>query len=227
VRLLLTSDWQTDVSNLDLCETALSELIDANNSFMPDAIIHGGDLKEPYSPVHVAVVQFWVHAVKAIRAAEHQTELIILEGNHDRTSQSPESKSWLDIMRMAGAVVATKPKLYQIENAGWICLLPYIANKEKEKKAASRLWRVASKKQGPRVCIFHTEIAGAAMSPLIKAVGNTVEDLRLDRYDAAFGGHLHDYQRVTDTVYYIGSPFCHSWAEADSRKGFVYVEITE
>lgn len=49
MKLLLTSDTQSEFSNLSECETSLQELLAAAEKYKPNAIIHAGDLKEIYN----------------------------------------------------------------------------------------------------------------------------------------------------------------------------------
>lgn len=222
MKLLLTSDTQAEFNNLDLCEISIQELIAAANKYKPDAIIHAGDLKELYNPCDLRVVKFWVRAVRAIK--EEGFRFIILLGNHDRLSQSVDSKNWLDILRAAGAETISRPRVKQIGDCG-VAFLPYTSDKKEELQWAKNLHE-HTRVPMPSVCIFHTELSGAFMNPGIQARGNTLEDLYLDKYSAAFGGHLHMHQKVMDTIWYIGSPFCQDWGETNQKKGHLLATIT-
>lgn len=121
-KFLLTSDWQIDFSNLQECEQSLDELLAAAAKYKPAAIIHGGDMKDAYDPVACEVVKFAVRMTKRIREAGFR--FIILLGNHDRISQSAESKNWLDVLAAAGAEVVTEPKIKIIAGAA-VAFVPY------------------------------------------------------------------------------------------------------
>src|ERR1017187_5871187 len=136
VRLLVTSDTQCQLSNLDLCEQSIQELLQQAAKYKPDAIIHGGDLKEQYSPVQLQVPKFWVRAIQQIVKANHR--FIVLLGNHDRISQSAESKNWLDILRAAGAETVSLPRWKQIGD-GHVAFLPFCADKKLERRWAREL----------------------------------------------------------------------------------------
>lgn len=227
MNLLLTSDWQAEVGNLDLCEIALTELLAAAKKYQPIAIIHAGDLKESYNPVDIRVVKFWMRAIRQIKDAGFR--FIVNMGNHDRISQSRESKNWFDILRAAGAETVTKPA---VKRWAWnddhiaIAFLPYTADKALEVEWANQLDVDTASNGAYKILIFHTEVNGAVMNSAgVKAKGNTARDLKFDVYDACFGGHLHMHQKIRKNAWYIGSPFCMDWSEANGRKGHLLVEL--
>lgn len=216
MRLLLTSDTQAEFSNLPECEQSLLELLQAADKYQPDAIIHAGDLKEHYNPADLRVIKFWVRAVRKIA---DKYRFIILRGNHDRISQDKDSKDWLDVLRAAGAETVSLPKIKRIGD-GTVGFLPFTPDKQQEIGWAKDLAKLGSK--GPRVLIFHTEIKGAYMTASKLGEGNTAQDLCFDQWDACLGGHLHTFQELTDCrAWYIGSPFCMDWSEANEQKGHV------
>lgn len=225
MRLLFTSDWQCDFTNLQECEIALEELLAAAAKYGLDAVIHAGDLKDAYSPVDVEVVKFCVRMVRRIRQAGHR--LIILLGNHDRVSQSAESKNWLDVLQAAGAEIVTKPKIKQIADAA-VALLPYASDSQVVLRGAKALSEGTQGHTGPRILVFHAEVAGTVINAGGRlGRGLTAEDLGFAGYDACLGGHIHRSQRIADNGWYIGSPFCQDWGEADSDHGHVLLSIDE
>lgn len=223
MRLLLTSDWQCDTNNLDLCEQSLQELLAAAKKYKPDAIIHAGDVKDAYSPVHVPVVSFAVRAVRRICEAGHR--LIILLGNHDRVSQTADSKNWLDVLRVAGAETVSKPRSKRIGD-GVVSFLPYTSDKKEERRWAAQL--AAEETTGLRVLIFHTEVKGAVLNGAgIPTSGADLDALGASHYTACFGGHIHGHQQIGKNAWYIGSPFCQDWSEANACKGHVLADIEQ
>lgn len=237
MRLVLASDFQAQVENLDLCSIAVDELLRTARDFKPDAIVLAGDLKEHYEPVSMFVVKFWVAIIGDMR--RRGLRVIVLLGNHDRISQSSRSKNWLDVLRAAGAEIVTKPR-WKTVGRGRVAFLPYTADAKKELRWARGL---AEDGRGRGdVLVFHTGVSGASMG-LIPGAGISPDDLigcapgtehRTTpdtedcgwAYEAAFGGHYHEHQKLKDyPIWYIGSPFCHSWSEVNQRKGHMTVEL--
>lgn len=226
IRLLFSSDWQVQFSNLQECDIVLDELIAAADKYKPDAIIHAGDVKDAYSPVDVMVVKFCVRMVRRIRAAGHR--LIILKGNHDRVSQSPEAKDWLDVLGAAGAEVVSSPRVKMIGETA-VAFLPYIAAEDELVAASKTLLEQTCEHPGAKILVFHAEIAGCVLNAGGGiGRGPTDKDLGFEHYTACFGGHIHDHQACGQSqghAWYIGSPFCQSWSEANSRKGNLLATI--
>jgi DNA repair exonuclease SbcCD nuclease subunit len=231
MRLLLLSDSQADFGNLDQCQTSIDEVLESANKYSPDAIIHAGDLKDAYNPVDIRLVKHWVRVTRQIVDAGYR--FIVLLGNHDRISQSFQSKNWLDILRAAGAETVVSFKSKRVGD-GQVYFMPFTSNKKLEKEWAIELMQMRNE-HAPRngrkdkaVLIFHTEVAGAVLNASgAKARGITLEDLRASEYAACFGGHIHRHQRLDKNVWFIGSPFCHDWSEANETKGHLIVDVDE
>jgi DNA repair exonuclease SbcCD nuclease subunit len=224
MKLLVTSDWQTDFANLDNCEICLDHLLRMIKKHEPDATVINGDLKDPYNPIDTRIAKFWVRAVRLITK---YCPVLINKGNHDRISQSSDSKDWLDILRAAGAKTASNPRA--IKAGDGVCFfLPFTKDKEEEKMWAEQLrqsWMLYPEGT-PTVLFFHTELLGASLGNGERlAEGNKPESLHMDRYDLCLGGHLHEFQVVRDWVYYTGSPFCQDWGEVNQKKGFTLVNL--
>lgn len=222
-RFLFQSDLQADFGNLQECEIALEELLAAANKYKPAAIIHAGDVKDAYSPVDVETVKFCVRMVRRIREAGHR--IIILLGNHDRISQSAESRNWLDVLQAAGAEIVTKPRVKVIQGVA-IGFLPYGVGETLIQGAKTLLSKTSGHGSGPKLLVFHSEITGSVINASGRlGKGVTGEDLGFEHYDACFGGHIHQHQKIADNAWYIGSPFCQDWGEADAAKGHLLVDI--
>jgi DNA repair exonuclease SbcCD ATPase subunit/DNA repair exonuclease SbcCD nuclease subunit len=225
MRLLLTSDWQCAFDNRDECEVALTELLAAAEKYHPDCIINAGDCKDQYDPVSLTVVKFWVRAIKKITGSGFR--FIILKGNHDRISQSAESKDWLDVLRAAGAeTVSSKPTVKHVGD-DFLFLLPFTSDKKQELAWAKELSSTWSPATSHRVLIFHTEVAGAQFGNGMPTNGSTPEALCFDSYEACLGGHIHKHQQICDNAWYLGSPFSMEWGDVNQAKGHVLVDIND
>lgn len=213
MKLLLWSDLQCHFSNIAECQIATKELLRTAAKEKPDVIINAGDLKDEYSPISQSVLKECVRATKQIVGAGYR--YIILKGNHDRESQSPEAEDWLSVLRAAGAEIVTKPRTMEIVDTR-IAFLPYYSDREDLKRYAAALGKTES-----YVLIFHCEVLGSTPGKQ----GISLEDLHSDQYMACFGGHIHNHQKLDDNTWYIGSPFTHDWSEADVAHGHLVVEI--
>jgi DNA repair exonuclease SbcCD ATPase subunit/DNA repair exonuclease SbcCD nuclease subunit len=213
MKMLLWSDLQCHFSNIAECQTALKELLRTAAKEKPDVIINAGDVKDEYSPISQSVIKECVRSTREIVAAGYR--YIILKGNHDRESQSPDATDWLSVLKAAGAEIITKPRTLVIADTR-IAFLPYIADKVRLVEAASTLAESAS-----AVLIFHAEVFGTTPGK----TGITLEDLGTEQYLACFGGHIHNHQHISWNSWYIGSPFTHDWNEANFPKGHLVVNF--
>ena len=224
MRAIFFSDTQVDFGNLQECETALDEVLASAAKYKPDVIIHAGDVKDEYSPISAEVVKFAVRMVRRIRKAGHR--FIILLGNHDRISQSSESKNWLDVLAAAGAEVVTKPQVKMVAGAA-VGFLPYTTVPEELKNATLGILERDERAfwaSYPRIPCRNSRFRGQCLGQ--GRPGVTAEDLQFDQFDACLGGHIHRHQRIGDyPAWYIGSPFCQDWGEADSRHGHLLVTV--
>lgn len=234
MKLLSTSDWQTDITNLPESTIALRELLQYAKKYKVDAIVHCGDLKERYDGISLRVVKFWARAVRTIVKAGFR--FLINLGNHDRLSQSSTSRNWLDVLRAAGAETFTKPGIAAVAE-GLVAFLPYTSNKQQELEWSDMLYNDKSIKvreswkpatyppDQPAVLVFHTEVQDMQLSSFgLKADGITPEQLHANCYNVCVGGHLHTFQ-WSNNVGYVGSPFTMDWGEVNEQKGHVLVTV--
>lgn len=220
-RLLCTSDWQCDYSNIDLCERAQEELLAWAAEYKPEAIINLGDFKERYDPIAGAVIKFWVRAIGQVRKAGFR--YIALQGNHDRLSQGRDAQHWMDVLCAAGAETVSRPKVISVGD-GSVAFLPFTPDKKQEIEWAAQLAEVVSASGFGRALCFHTGVGDVVSHQQ----GMTLEELGVSHYTAAFGGHVHEHQRLGDTdAWYVGSPFAQDWNEINQSKGMMLADIDE
>lgn len=221
MRMLLTADWQADTHNLAKCVIVRDELIAHIKEYKPDAVVHAGDLKHAYNPIDGHVINFWTKTTKLL---VELCPFFINLGNHDNFSQSLKSENWFDVLRSNGARTASRgPAVYQVGD-GHIAMLPFTKDKKLEQEWADNLVEDQRIKEGPCILIFHTEQTGASLGGK-RTWKNTDTNLHAEKYLGAFGGHFHEHQRLEGTnIWYVGSPFCQDWGEANQTKGHFLVD---
>lgn len=213
MRLILYSDMQAAPGNLEECDRAHQEVLAAIDKWKPDAAVFLGDGKEVYDPLPGSVVKAWIRYTREISS---KLPFYALMGNHDRFSQSIDSDNWMDVMHAAGAKTISAPLYSKALNAVFI---PYAHT------AQLRTW---AEKLDPvndeTILFFHCEVVVADLG-YRSTTGITPEELGVPKYAAAFGGHIHQFQQFQKKAWYVGSPFCQDWGEADQTKGIVLVDI--
>ncbi len=223
MRLLLTADWQVTPRNLDVCEAAAGQLLKLIGAHKPEAVIHLGDLKQAFNPVDVRVTNFWINVTRNISA---RCPLYVLLGNHDRSAPKDNAESFLPAIAAAGAFVWEQETVVPLWGT-FLAASPYIRDPEAQRAAFAHLAKAVKGKRS--VLLFHCEVKGSQynVQTPAKTSALTLEDLRVDQYLAAFGGHIHYQQEITKGCWYVGSPFCTEWGEANQQKGFLLADVTD
>jgi len=224
VKVLVTSDWQADYENLDLCKQAAEEILQLQSKYGFKVIVLAGDLKHAYNPVDVRVVNFWL---RTIGKWENAGLLVGIDlGNHDRVGMHVDKQNWLPVLRKGGAAAFDDPGFLEVGGAYRVAFLPFRSNPILLKREAHDL----AKRTRPEtdVLIFHSDLQSARYNVLSSSQSKDVvspEDLYPGRYLYCVGGHIHFQQRVAEKVWYVGSPFATDWGEANQRKGYILIDF--
>ena len=226
MRILITSDWQTDYENLELCSKAAEEILQLKEEHRFEVLIHAGDLKRQYNPIDVRIVNFWLKMIGKCRKAG--LEVFVNLGNHDRVGMHVDTQNWLPVVRKAGAFAYDEPQLVvgSFTDRGVsippLAFLPFRNNPVLLKREAHDLAKKANENS---ILIFHCDLKNARYNVLSRsAVDLSVEDLYPDKYMFCVGGHLHFQHKVADNIWYVGSPFAMDWGEANQRKGYLLID---
>ena len=222
MRILFTSDWQTDYDNLDLCRRAVDEILRLKDELGFDVLVLCGDLKHVYNPIDVRVINFWMKTVTAWRRAG--LDVVADLGNHDRVGMHVDKQNWFPVLRKAGVLAYDEPGYVDIRGEREIAVLPYRNSPQLIRREASDLARDSA--AAASVLVFHSELRGARYNVLARAEDAVLcpKDLHPERYLFCIGGHFHLQQRVEGNIWYCGSPFATDWGEANQRKGYLLVD---
>lgn len=217
-----TADLQCEWQNLDLCEKAWDEVLHHCKKYHIKTIVFAGDGKEAYDPVSIRVVKFWQKAIH--KAREQGITVYYLMGNHDRISTYSVAGNWLSILRHAGAITFSRPGVVQDDDRRFF-FLPFAKIKQLRDWSNELLNYKPNKHKD--VLFFHANLIEARYSRYGQKSDSkfTCDDLHVDYYKYCIGGDIHMPQRLgkRKNVYYVGSPFCCSWAEANQRKRYLVV----
>lgn len=219
--VIITSDFQADWSNLDLCEQAWDEVLDLCEEHHADTLVFAGDGKQAYNPVDIRVVKWWQKAI--IKATDRKIVVIYVRGNHDRVGQFTASESWLSILRRAGAITFDSSGVADV-NDFRIFVLPFAKPKETRERSRKLLKQNPDRKKD--ILVFHFDIENSKYNKLGMKSDASLKcsDIHNNRYRYCIGGHIHFPQLVKENVYYVGSPYCTDWGEANQRKRYILVD---
>jgi DNA repair exonuclease SbcCD nuclease subunit/predicted ATPase len=228
MKLLVSSDWQATPVNLPKCWMAVDDLIRYAHEHKVSTIVHCGDVKNALNPVDQRVTNFMVDVTK--RFQEEELGFIVLMGNHDRIGMSFETGSCAPVLASAGAHVVTTPtELHLLGSPYRFFMLPYQDSLQAAREQLKD-WAQRSAERKDSVLFFHQELSTAKMSRHMISRDTSalkVDELFPDKYRFCIGGHLHFPQKLEENVYYVGSPFCTDFGEANQRKRYLLVDLDD
>jgi len=219
MKILFTGDWQCSVQNLDKCRSVHEHLLEIISKNSVDLLVHLGDAKETMNPVDLRVTNFLSNSFKELSDV---CKVFFLIGNHDRAGMSDQSEDIGPVLRKAGAEVFDEIGLHEF-GGYYFWHFPYYRDRD----FVSSKTKTKIEHPDKTFILFHDSIPGCRMN-----LQATSEDgIRLpkrSKYLAAFGGHIHLHQQIEDLpIWFVGSPFCQDWGEANQKKGFVYVDTND
>jgi len=216
MRVVFTADWQAHSHNLEALDKITNFCIEQCKFRGAKYLVHCGDVKHHYNPVDLRVTNWMVSKIKQLK--DNGITLIVMLGNHDRASMnSPES--WFPTLKAAGAITVTRPRILKFGKYE-LAMVPYQPTSKEFRKAVDR---VAMSLDNKNAClVFHNEILGARFN-VITDIQEGVKRHKLheSKFQFCVGGHIHYHQQIGEKTYYVGSPFCHDWNEANQIKGIV------
>ena len=216
MKILFSSDWQATLSNLDRCEAALEQVLSIITRESIDQFVHLGDIKEQFNNIDVRVLNFAVGMVKRVRAAG--VPVWIVPGNHDYISPT-SPVHFLPALAEAGAHVFSEPAVTGWNGKASIWVIPYLRAAEDNDKAFKFVTK-GHLKENRHLLLFHNEVEGAEYRGSVHSKGAL--KLPWKQFDICIGGHIHRQQNIPGTnIWYVGSPFCCTWGEANESKGYL------
>ena len=228
MKILLTGDWQTQTTSLELSKRALEVELAIIKKEKIDIHIDTGDSKEEYSPVAVGVTNFQLERARQLAAVVPNRFRLL--GNHDRIGQHSDSRNWMTIFSDHCQCITDSNDLRIVDNVV-LAFLPYskdvsttVAAAASHARHIKKLLAAPKGKKLVPLLIFHCDVQGAKYSNVRKATSESklsVTKLHHELYKQCFGGHIHKRQTLSGNVHYVGNPFPTDMGEVNQEKGFV------
>jgi DNA repair exonuclease SbcCD nuclease subunit len=223
MKILFTSDWQASFQNLDQCEKVVADILALCERKHIKHVVHCGDVKDPFNPVDVRVVNWIVDVGR--RFCDAGIALYVNLGNHDKVGMADTTDDWFPVLEASGINTFRDPNSVTLSDGTRLFFVPYSRDNDKLRKWLRKFSKQASPHNS--ILVFHCEINGCQHNQLTKsknkdAVG--VKDLFRKQYMFCLGGHIHLFQQLSKNVYYVGSPFAYDWGEANQIKGHVIID---
>ncbi len=240
MRLLHTSDWHLGIAlgNKPLIEEQqffLEQFYEIVKDKKADGVIIAGDIFDSSISGNDAIA-LYNDAVTTL-CLKLQVPVFLIAGNHDGAARLASCNQLLE---KTGLFIAGKLKkdIKPIEmDDTAIFLLPYfnidearacfpeeeIKSYEDAMKTVCNYLRNQPTKCSKKVLAAHAYVSGASVSESDRAaqVGTAtiVSGSAFEGFDYVALGHLHKQQKISDHIYYSGTPVKFSFGEAYHQKG--------
>lgn len=243
MKLLHTADWHLGKTllNNSLIEDQnfiLNQFLDVADKLKPDAIIIAGDVYDRADPSTDAVDLFDEIIFKL---TEKKIPTLCIAGNHDSAERLNFGSRLFanEKFYITTKTVDAPESIVLADEFGevYFSLIPYFvptANDSAQRltfDAANKNYLARTRRSihaGKRsVAVAHAFVEGGEESDSERFVGTAgkVSAETFAGYDYVALGHLHKPQRISDNVFYSGSPLKYSAKESTHKKGVTFVEL--
>jgi DNA repair exonuclease SbcCD nuclease subunit len=241
VKILVSGDWQAQLSNLNRLELVVGQIIGECKKDPKTFFVHLGDIYHARNPVDVRVINFVRESLTAIRKA--CSGFYYVRGNHEPINMQDGSPSLCGMIADTGALAVADAEWVQIQGplltwnphmrrSLWMYFVPYFRDMTRQRTEFEGplnhiKLRTLEKHDDVRLLFFHNTITGSKQSLYTEGVGLTAADIGANKYDACFAGHVHLAQFVKPNIHVVGSPICQDFGELNYRHRIMAVTIPE
>lgn len=211
--ILFIGDPHIKPDNGDEIDILLNEIERVFHLKKYDAIVIGGDVMHYHERLFTQALN---KALEFIRRLSTLAFTYILVGNHDAVNNSifltdqhwmNALKTW-DRVKIVDTVIKVDDMILcpYVPPGRFIEALTTLSSKESKESKESE-WQNAS------IIFAHQEFKGCKMGAILSEDG---DEWKYD-YPTVVSGHIHDFQKVGENIYYPGSPLQHSFGDSDQR----------
>jgi DNA repair exonuclease SbcCD nuclease subunit len=203
IKYTIIGDPHCTPKNLDKIAQLLDQAEDLGNT-----VIILGDLLDTKSVVRSECLNLYFE-----KLSKSKLSFYILVGNHDYHNLQCEDHSLKTLKALSNVII-----IDQVFQTEWATFLPFIQDK-------SKLKEILESTPEDHVVFGHFEVTQFDFgNGHICEDGLTLEDF--SRFKRVISGHFHKHQ-VTDNFTYLGTPFSHSFGEANQVKYIAEYEIIQ
>ena len=251
LRLLHTSDWHLGRSHgsfplLDDQRAVLEQIIGHCRASACDALLVSGDLFDRHQPSEEAL-RLWSQFLVSFRETCPRLPLLVIAGNHDSAARVAYASSALSLAGIhvrGGADDLERPVTITGADGerAQVWMAPFLwagdldaggtrirTQEETLAEAVARI-RPGQEPGVLQVLMGHCFARGGAVSeserPLL-GQATEVDAGLFSGFDYTALGHLHRGQRITDRVWYCGSPLPYSFSEWRNANGVLAVALAQ
>jgi DNA repair exonuclease SbcCD nuclease subunit len=214
--ILCIGDQHIQTNNLSNIDRFISKLKELIESKRPDHVVFLGDLLHHHEKVNTHCLNKAYELIEMVRLL--CDDVYILVGNHDMINQVQflTDKHWLNGMKEWEGLTVVDQTMVRILDNKKITFIPFVEpGRFVEALNTVEGWEDSS------LIFAHQEFRGCKMGAITSVTG----DAWSSEYPCVISGHIHDYQRVGDNIFYPGSALQHSFADV-RKKILVIVDVT-
>lgn len=207
------------IDDVSIVENKIKEYAESNDV---GTLIFLGDRTSSRNPIYDVRIKA-EESLKTLNDSK-VNRIIILVGNHDRTTKKPDSSHNISYTN-----------LYPTD-LNKVTFIDYTTDLSYEDINIRLYPSDMIKDIGPipvatyNLCLFHNLLVGS------KLANNTIADkdqhsselLDIKEYDYVFGGDNHRHQNLdfkNTTGYYVGATMQHNWGDSGEDRGFMYLDL--
>jgi DNA repair exonuclease SbcCD nuclease subunit len=215
-RVLVVGDPHLKLSRLEDSRLFLEKLAAEAFTGRYKTLIILGDLFDNYAIIRSEIMTLWSSFIT--RASKHfgDERVVLMVGNHDYSSAKGGSHA-LEPFKTVAHVID--------EHAAWkiagvtVNFLPFI-------RSQSEFEELCRNMEDGSVLFCHQSFNGVMFDNGFYDP-NGADPKCVAHLSRVISGHIHTAQSVGENIYYPGTPYQQSFADAGQRKGLYYVTIGE
>ena len=206
IRVLVIGDPHFKVDNIPEAKIMCMNICEVAEKAKPDFIVCLGDILHRHANIHVSPL---MQAEEFIGELSKIAYTYLLIGNHDRpnnsnylTTDHPFNplKRWENVCIVDKVVNTT-------HNGQEFTFVPYVPTGKFNEALEDIDY------QNSTAIFAHQEFMGAKMGAIESKTG----DIWSDKNPLVISGHIHDYDRLSSNVLYIGTPLQHGFGDKTDK----------
>lgn len=209
MRILCIGDPHFQANNLALLKDATDEILGIIDVQKPQLTVVLGDVLHTHERINL---EAQVQAVEWLREMATRCPVVVLIGNHDRSSNQVFQTSVHPFVGLKGAANITI-----VDTAIWdkdknFIFVPYVPTGRFREALMTVGYEPESTKDHPKLIFAHQEFRGTLMGVQTSTHGDPWSgDL-----PQIISGHIHDHQ-ILPSVYYVGTFYQQNYGETHDK----------
>jgi DNA repair exonuclease SbcCD ATPase subunit len=209
------SDVHLSLKNLDVSIATLKQSLQKARDLRVPLLI-AGDLNDGKAIMRSE----WVKALIDLFISYSDVAIHILIGNHDLDNKNSESNSLYFLKTLSNVILYDRPCMMKnVDELDW-GIIPYQSNNTDFISCLNKM-----KQDNVKNLIIHQGILGAYMGDYV-VDESSVSPEEFKDFNIVLSGHYHRAQKMSENIYYFGSPFTVNFGESNENK-FIYVVSQE